>query len=242
MALTEMQTLILWSLLARTGGAGFQKDIRPEVKKPDRDALVKAGLITSEKRGRPGLWLETTDRGWAWAADHLDADLPKRSIHGAAILQAWLKRLKAFMAAKDFVLADVLAPPAPTEPRRDDYSALRGRIRRSYLEATGGRLNQRVFLNVLRDESRGMSTAPYSMTRFGKCTWKRGAICLGRTIPRRLRMRFATPASTSKAKGCSCCGSRDESGLSGSTRRRFQLDPCLTRCLVRSAVSCGGPA
>ena len=152
MALTEMQTLILWSLLARTSGGGFQKDIRPDVKKADREALIKAGLISSEKRGRPGLWLETTDRGWAWAADHLDADLPKRSVHGAAILQAWLKRLKAFMAAKDFGLADVLAPPASTEPARDDYSALRRRIRQSYLEATGGRLNQRLFLNVLRDE------------------------------------------------------------------------------------------
>ena len=54
MAITEMQTLLLWALLAKPGGASFQKDIRPEVKKPDRDALVKAGLITKEKRGRAG--------------------------------------------------------------------------------------------------------------------------------------------------------------------------------------------
>jgi hypothetical protein len=85
--LTEMQTLILWALLAKTGGASFQKNIRPEVKKSDREALVKAGLITSEKRGRPGFWLEITDKGWAWAADHLDADLPKRSVAGTAVLQ-----------------------------------------------------------------------------------------------------------------------------------------------------------
>ncbi|HEY3719207.1 MAG TPA: hypothetical protein VGL41_03610 [Roseiarcus sp.] len=151
MALTEMQTLILWALLAKPGGAGLQKDIRPDVKKADREALVGEGLIRSDPKSRP-IMLEVTDKGWAWAADHLDAELPKRSVHGAAILQAWLKRLKAFMAAKDFGLADVLAPPATTEPARDDYSALRGRIRQSYLEATGGRLNQRVFLNVLRDE------------------------------------------------------------------------------------------
>jgi hypothetical protein len=89
-SLTQMQTLILWSLLAKTGCASFQKHIKPEVTKPDRNALIQAGLITSEKRGRPGIWLEITDQGWAWAGDHLDADLPKRSIAGSAVLQAWL--------------------------------------------------------------------------------------------------------------------------------------------------------
>ena len=42
MASSEMQTLILWALLAK-GGAGFQKDVRPEVKKPEREALVEGG-------------------------------------------------------------------------------------------------------------------------------------------------------------------------------------------------------
>ena len=149
MALTEMRTLMLWALLAKPGGAGLQKDIRPEMKKADRDALVSEGLIASVAKSRP-IMLEVTDKGWAWAGDHLDAELPKRSVYGAAILQAWLKQLKTFMTAKGFVLADVLATPGPPEPR-DDYSALRERIRQSYLDATGGRLNQRVFLNVLRD-------------------------------------------------------------------------------------------
>jgi hypothetical protein len=149
-ALTEMRTLMLWALLAKPGGAGLQKDIRPEVKKPDRDALVREGLIRSNPKSRP-IMLEVTDKGWAWAGDHLDAELPKRSVHGAAILQAWLKQLRTFMAANGFVLADVLGTPVTSKPAHDDYSALRERIRQSYLEATGGRLNQRVFLNVLRD-------------------------------------------------------------------------------------------
>jgi len=149
-ALTEMRTLMLWALLAKPGGAGLQKDIRPEVKKPDRDALVREGLIRSDPKSRP-IMLEVTDKGWAWAGDHLDAELPKRSVHGAAILQAWLKQLRTFMAANGFVLADVLGTPVTSKPAHDDYSALRQRIRQSYLEATGGRLNQRVFLNVLRD-------------------------------------------------------------------------------------------
>jgi hypothetical protein len=149
-ALTEMRTLMLWALLAKPGGAGLQKDIRPEVKKPDRDALVREGLIRSDPKSRP-IMLEVTDKGWAWAGDHLDAELPKRSVHGAAILQAWLKPLRAFMAVNGFVLADVLGTPVTSKPAHDDYSALRARIRQSYLEATAGRLNQRVFLNVLRD-------------------------------------------------------------------------------------------
>jgi hypothetical protein len=148
-ALTEMRTLMLWALLAKPGGAGLQKDIRPEMKKPDRDALVSEGLIASVAKSRP-IMLEVTDKGWAWAGDHLDAELPKRSVYGAAILQAWLKQLKSFMTAKGFVLADVLATPASPEPHVGS-SALRERIRQSYLDATGGRLNQRVFLNVLRD-------------------------------------------------------------------------------------------
>jgi hypothetical protein len=149
-ALTEMRTLMLWALLAKPGGAGLQKDIRPEVKKPDRDALVREGLIRSNPKSRP-IMLEVTDKGWAWAGDHLDAELPKRSVHGAAILQAWLKQLRTFMAVNGFVLADVLGTPVTSKPAHDDYSALRARIRQSYLEATAGRLNQRVFLHVLRD-------------------------------------------------------------------------------------------
>jgi hypothetical protein len=149
-ALTEMRTLMLWALLAKPGGAGLQKDIRPEVKKPDRDALVREGLIRSDPKSRP-IMLEVTDKGWAWAGDHLDAELPKRSVHGAAILQAWLKQLRTFMAVNGFVLADVLGTPVTSKPAHDDYSALRARIRQSYLEATAGRLNQRVFLHVLRD-------------------------------------------------------------------------------------------
>ena len=50
MALTEMRTLMLWALLAKPGGTGLQKDIRPEMKKADRDALVSEGLIASVAR------------------------------------------------------------------------------------------------------------------------------------------------------------------------------------------------
>jgi hypothetical protein len=159
-----MQTLILWALLAKSGGASFQKDIRPEVKKTDREALVRAGLIVTEKKGRPGLWLEISDKGWRWAADNLDADLPKRSTAGSVILQAWLTQLKAFMETRGFALADILGLPSATPPTQPvpelpprvspDYDTLRGRIRKAYLELSSDRLNTRVLLKDIRETLR----------------------------------------------------------------------------------------
>jgi hypothetical protein len=166
MALTEMQTLILWALLAKSGGASFQKDLRPEVKKADREALVRAGLIATEKKGRPGLWLEISDKGWRWAAENLDADLPKRSTAGSAILQAWLTQLKAFMEMRGVALADILGlqhpsesfptQPIPEPPPRvsPDYDTLRGRIRKAYLELSSNCLNTRVLLKDIRETLR----------------------------------------------------------------------------------------
>lgn len=159
MALTEMQTLILWALLAKTGGGSFQKDIKPEVKKPDREALAGAGLIISEKRGRPGNWLEITDKGWAWATEHLDADLPKRSNAGSAILQAWLTQIKAFMQARGLALADILGPQRPAESQIPDLGAIRQRIRKAYLEVTGDRLNTRALLRDIRGKLRDIDRA-----------------------------------------------------------------------------------
>jgi hypothetical protein len=163
-AISKMQTLILWALLVREDGRGLQKDIKPEVKKPDREALVGAGLIIAPKQSR-GYLLEVTDKGWSWAAEHLEADLPERSTAANAILQAWLARLKAFMASRDIALADVLGaqepaekPTAPQPSARPDYEALRARIRQAYLEI-GGALNTRVFLSDLREKVQDIDRA-----------------------------------------------------------------------------------
>jgi hypothetical protein len=154
-ALSEMQTLVLWALLVQKDGGGFQKDIRPEVKKPDREALVRAGLIIAQKRGR-GLWLEATDKGWSWATAHLDADLPKRSTAGSTILQAWLTRLKAFMVSQNLALADVLGVPQqaaePGSRLAIDYNTLRERVRKAYFDITHTKLNTRVLLKDLRQK------------------------------------------------------------------------------------------
>jgi hypothetical protein len=140
-----MQTLIIWALLTKKDGAGFQSEIKPQVKRPDRNALVKAGLIRCEKRGAR-FWLEVTDKGWAWAADHLDSKLPNRSTAGCAILQSWLTRLQEYMRAKDVTLAEIIGPQKVTPP------TLRERIRAAYFKWTDGAFNKPVLLSNLRDQ------------------------------------------------------------------------------------------
>jgi hypothetical protein len=157
-ALSETQTLILWALLVRTGGGDLQKHIKPEVKKADRQALVSAGLIAVEKRGR-GYWLEVTDKGWSWAANHLDANLPKRSTAGSPILQAWLTRLKVFMVSRDLVLADVLGAQQQRRIAPIDYETLRACIRSAYFDIAGDKLNTRVFLSDLRGKLKDIDRA-----------------------------------------------------------------------------------
>ena len=157
----EKRTLILWALLVRDGAGAFQNELRPAPEKGDRDALAADGFISWQKRGRR-IWIEATDKGWAWAGEHLNADLPKASSAGSLVLQAWLTRLKAFIDKHGFILAEVLAPPTPARPampeapprtQRDD-TTVRERIRQAYIEITGGRLNQRVPLNEIRERVR----------------------------------------------------------------------------------------
>jgi hypothetical protein len=143
MALTKMQTLILWALLAKPGAIAPQKDFKPSIKKADRDALKAQGMIAERKQGR-GIWLEVAEPGWAWASDHLDAELPSGSTAGCEVLHGWLSRIKVFLDAKGFALADLLAPAAATV-------SLPERIRSAYLACAGGALNQRVFLAKLRE-------------------------------------------------------------------------------------------
>ena len=156
----EKQTLILWALLARDNAAGFQNELKPEPDKADRDALEKAGLIKCERRGRyRRIWIEVTEKGWAWATDHLNDDLPTGSPAGSSILQAWLTRLKAYMQARNVALAEVLGPQRARKDgsegiptRAFDYDALRARIRQAYLAVTGDRINTRARLCDIREK------------------------------------------------------------------------------------------
>lgn len=160
----EKQTLILWALLARDNAASFQNELKPESEKADREALEKAGLIKCERRGRyQRYWIEVTEKGWAWATDHLNDDLPTGSPAGSTILQAWLTRLKAYMQARNVVLAEILGPQRARKDgsegiatgdaaRASGYDALRARIRQAYLAVTGDRINTRARLCDIREK------------------------------------------------------------------------------------------
>lgn len=144
MELSKNQFLILWALLGRSGSAA-QMDIKPDIKKPDRDALERAGLITVQKRERK-IWIEVDEKGWAFAAQHLDADLPERSNAGAAILRHWLVLLKEYLEQNGVSLADFISPPRS----KTEAAPLPARIRAAYLDATGGRLNTQALLRDVR--------------------------------------------------------------------------------------------
>jgi hypothetical protein len=146
---TPKQVLILWYLIGK-GGAAWRGEMRPEPSGKDRKALEKAKLITSEKRGR-AIWIEVTDTGWAWANDHLGATLPARTQSAGLILQAWLTHLQSFLRRQGLALADVIAVPPKQSPTPGEAPiALEDRIRKIYLDATGGVWNQRVRLSELR--------------------------------------------------------------------------------------------
>jgi hypothetical protein len=147
---TPLQALILWALIVR-GGTAKQNELKPELKKPDREKLKGAGLLRPGKEGRT-VTVELTDAGWRWASDNTAAPLPARA-NGMPVLSALLARLGAFMAANDVALADFIrpvsqqpAPPPQTPPPPD----LTGRIRAAYLAESGGAVNRRVRLATVR--------------------------------------------------------------------------------------------
>src|SRR5258708_7032250 len=144
-----MQTLILWALLAK-GGQGYARDLRPPVKAPERKALVAAGLVASEKKAKGALWLEVTDKGWAWAPEHLGDELSSGTTNGTFVLRDWLIRLQAFMRARDLSLAEILVPAADDAPQVPSPASLRECIRNAYLQVTDGTFNKRVLLSGIR--------------------------------------------------------------------------------------------
>jgi hypothetical protein len=170
---TPPQALILWRLLGRQGTA-LNSEITP--KKPERDALVKAGLIAVEKEGRSSR-LTVTDKGWNWAGEHLRDPLPPTM----RVLQDWLTRLHHHLEGTGGTLADFIGPapervapspkprPAPKPKDRAEKASskeagptpkaaqpapdrLRARIEKAYLACPEGRKATPVRLSALRAE------------------------------------------------------------------------------------------
>ncbi|MFT4277793.1 MAG: hypothetical protein QM576_15690 [Rhodopseudomonas sp.] len=171
--MTPKQTLIVWCLLGRNGQA-LQAEIRPEVDKKDREALVANGLISSAKVGR-ALGLKLEDKGWNWAGEHLGDELPKNY----RVLQQWLGILKQYFESSGVTLAEFIGPapewppakeakrkkksPALRKPKSEKTEArdrpgapsheqLRERIEQAYLIITNGRRGVSVPLGHLREQ------------------------------------------------------------------------------------------
>ena len=155
--LTPQQTLVLWNLLGR-GGEAWKKHLRPKLKPGDQKTLKAAKIIAVERRRdertrRRGDWIEVTDKGWAWANDHLASPLPTKTQSAGPILQLWLFHLQGFLRREGRALADVIATPTkPMSPHGPVVSptALENRIKSAYLDASAGSWNKRVRLSELR--------------------------------------------------------------------------------------------
>ncbi|MGY2051957.1 hypothetical protein [Methylobacterium sp. JK268] len=154
--LTPQRALILWCLLGRQGWA-LQGDVRPAVKKLDREALVAKGLLSAEKHGR-SLLLSVTDKGWHWAGEHLRDPLPES--HG--VLRDWLDLLHRHLETTGGTLADFvgLAPEPPPPPLPEKQAA----ILKALLARHGSALPREIGVAVAkadRDalERRGLVTA-----------------------------------------------------------------------------------
>jgi DNA-binding PadR family transcriptional regulator len=154
----ENRALILWALLVKKNARSYQNELKPEPTKNDRETLESKGLVTCGKHGQR-IWIEATQKGWIWAEENLTASLPTKSVAGSQILQEWLIRLKAFMGAEEYSLADLLGAQDPPESisekaaasSRTGYAAVQERVRDAYLQISGGRLNTRVLLRDLRE-------------------------------------------------------------------------------------------
>jgi hypothetical protein len=163
--MTPKQSLIMWCLIGKQGEA-LQSEIVPEIKKADREALVTGRYVTSSKRGR-SLYLKVEDKGWRWAGENLDAELPRNF----QVLRDWLERVRHNLVTNGGTLADFIgcppeiinAPPKSKKrsqkpaktpktetPRPLSEDQIRDRIEDAYLAVTKGRKAESALLSKVR--------------------------------------------------------------------------------------------
>lgn len=122
----------------------YKSQLEP-LKARDRNQLIQLGLLEVEKVKPQGERVCLTDKGWAWAAEHLGStDLTKARVT-VRTLQAVLLRLRDHLAANDASLASFVAPQINAQPE------LGARIRSTCLELGHGAAKKRVRLRELRD-------------------------------------------------------------------------------------------
>lgn len=116
--LTAGEATILFVLMAegRDVANTELKAFGPELTKPSREKLNRAGLVHSELVSRR--YLHTlTDDGWAWCAAHLGADAPGRAQPSSRALFTVLQGLDRHLRRSDTLISEVFAPRTPTVPQ-----------------------------------------------------------------------------------------------------------------------------
>jgi hypothetical protein len=157
-----IEQLMLW-WLAISSGTGWQKDCKPQIKKSDRERLMKAGFIDVD-RVKQAYRLTLTDAGWNHLAEHTTASITSGGRPNLVpVLSGFLAQLDRYLSANNLSLADFFRPqpqPIPAtdssvEPQRNGAPAtptdLPQRILDAYHRLSGGRGNVRVRLADLRD-------------------------------------------------------------------------------------------
>lgn len=151
----EMSRIL--ALLGRGGGA-LQKDLRPQLDKAQRDALVAAGFLSVEKRTRGAIHVELTDKAWTWVGENLTAPAFFTGPAGA-VLADWLACLSRYMGSRDVPLSEILraAPPAEAGLAPAPAALAFADVRAAALALADGRTNARVRLKDLRRALVGFS-------------------------------------------------------------------------------------
>lgn len=155
---SPLQALILWRLLTSKGQA-YLADIRPKPKRRDRKTLLEAGFIEEEWRRKPkggrAIYVQLTDKAWAWAGNHMDARLSHQSPAAGPILQAVLTQLQPVLKNRRITLAEIFGAPKESPPGADPEQQLQ----EAYFHLSGGQGNVRVRLAQLRQK---LDTIPRS--------------------------------------------------------------------------------
>ena len=135
----------------------MQADRLPRKERPTsidtkhRQALEKRGLIEVTKGARNSLTAEVTDKGWAWAAGHLQSELPP-SKAAAVVLSDWMAIVGDYLEAHRLALADLFVEPetADTHTVPSGEDDLLARIRAAYLKQADGRWRAEVRISQLK--------------------------------------------------------------------------------------------
>jgi len=163
---SPIQTLALWSLFFTDQAPPMQSKLKPKLDPKQRKELIDAGLITLKKKGRAS-YVFLTEKAWAWASDHLDAPF-SHTTNAAAPFASLLSTLKKYMTAQGIPLVEMLNPSEtissdekkalrPTPEKAPGATAGGGndehreqRVKRAYLEASGGQWDVRVRMADMR--------------------------------------------------------------------------------------------